>query len=99
MANGNYDLGVFYMPFWLYPGSNPLDGNWKLIDDYDTFLVNKGLAHMARIPMANYPPSPVWYDEKMGSVTEKQMELMNSHGLDFVVFDSFWGYVPTSDVY
>lgn len=54
---------------------------------------------MARIPMANYPPSPVWYDEKMGSVTEKQMELMNSHGLDFVVFDSFWGYVPTSDVY
>jgi hypothetical protein len=97
--NSNYDVGVFYMPFWLYPGTNPLDGNWKLIDDYDTFLVNKGEANKARIPMNNYWPSPVWYDEKMASVTEKQMEYMSNHEIDFVVLDSFWIYEPSVDAY
>lgn len=98
--NPNYDVGVFYMPFWHFNGTDPMTGNWKLINDYDNFLVNKGEASKARIPANIYWPSPVWYDEKMKSVTEKQMELMNSHEMDFVVFDSYWNYIkPPSDYF
>jgi hypothetical protein len=89
-ANTNYDVGVFYMPFWYYEGTDPLTGAWRLINNYDSWLVNKGASHLARIPLPNYWPSPVWYDEKMESVTEKQFELMKSNQIDFVVIDSYW---------
>lgn len=98
-ATKNYDLGVFYMPYWYYPGTDPMNGNWSLINDYDTFLITKGESNKARIPMNNYWPSPVWYDEKMASVTEKQLELMKSNQLDFVVFDSYWNYDSNCDCY
>jgi len=92
--NPNYDVGVFYMPFWKFTQPDPMTGNWKYINAYDSFLVNKGEASKARIPMNIYWPSPVWYDETMISVTQQQMELMSSHEMDFVVFDSFWVYNP-----
>ncbi|AZI24048.1 hypothetical protein EA772_01320 [Pedobacter sp. G11] len=97
--NSNYDVGVFYMPFWLYPGNDPMDGNWKMINDYDTFLVNKGEANKVRIPMNNYWPSPQWYDERMASVTEKQLEYMSNHEIDFVVLDSYWIHENNIDAY
>lgn len=87
-----YDVGVFYMPFWHYPGSDPMQGNWKLINDYDTFLAGKGLSYLSRKPLPNYSPSPDWYDEKMASVTSKQFELMRNNQIDFVVIDSYWNY-------
>lgn len=91
----DYDIGVFYMPFWYYPGTDPLEGNWKLINDYDNYLIGKGLASQVRIPANIYWPSPVWYDEKMKSVTESQFLLMKQNEIDFVVIDSYWVYVES----
>ena len=92
-ASQPYDVGVFYMPFWEYNIPNdPLSGHWGFINTYDTYLVNKGLASKARIPQNIYWPSSVWYDETMTSVNEKHMELMSTHGIDFVVYDSFFQY-------
>lgn len=54
-----YDVGVFYMPYWYYPVTDPLQGNWRYINDYDDFLIGKGLSDKARMPLPNYSPSPV----------------------------------------
>ena len=97
--NSNYNVGVFYMPFWYYPGTDPMQGNWNAINNYDTFLVNKGEANKARIPANIYYPSPQWYDEKMPSVTSSQLQLMSEHEIDFVVFNSYWSYYPAGGFY
>ncbi len=94
-----YDVGVFYMPWWHYPGTDPMQGNWRYINDYDAFLIGKGLSDKARMPLPNYSPSPVWYDEKMASVTESQFELMKNNEIDFVVIDSYWNFYNSYNDY
>lgn len=98
--NTNYNVGVFYMPFWQYTDpNNPLSGNWGAVNDYDTFLVNNNQGNKARIPANIYYPSPQWYDETMPSVTSAQLQLMNENEIDFVVFDSYWQYYNNGNYY
>ena len=39
-----------------------------------------------------YQPEFVYYNEDDPAVTSKQLKIMADHGIDFVVFDSYWQY-------
>jgi len=97
----DYDVGVFYMPFWDNLNGVQYTGqaghNWDIIGKYDTYVLNNNKpASWIHIPMNIYWPSPVWYDETMWQLTDLQLKLMKDYGLDFVIYDSFFQYQSVS---
>lgn len=74
-ASDGFNIGVYYFPGWK---DNQYGSAYPL-------------------PWENIKPYPErepllgWYPEGETSVMEKQLEWMNQYGIDYVVFDWFWG--------
>lgn len=89
-AHAQYNVGVFYMPYWYYSGSNPFAGNWARMDNYNSFLAPTR-PDLVRKPMDLYgPSSSQWYDDSQQSVVETQLELMSRAGINFAIYNSFF---------
>ena len=62
-----------------------------MIHDYDEFLSSKGATQQDFFqPLPIYEEGNPWYDETNPQVTRKQIQLMKSYGIDYVIYDSYW---------
>ncbi len=84
-----------------YTSFSQTQHHWYQVDAYDRWLVSNYKFDKVRIPSAIYyqagngaalGPS-AWYNENLKKVTEKQLELMSQYGIDFVIYDSYFGYI------
>ncbi len=88
----DYQVGTFYMPFWGFESrskgsAGDAPGHWSVIDDFNKVSSRRERRH----PIA-YQEGRPYYNEDDPEVTSKQLKIMSDHGIDYVVFDSFWQY-------
>ena len=131
----DYDVGVFYMPFWDKKWTAPtaqdlgctvttlnvggesvekytncggapgtglnvgIPGHWNIMYEYNDFLASKYAWSDIRVPSNLYWPSPQWYNESWKHVGEKQHKLMADHGIDFVMYDSYFSFYAPRNKY
>lgn len=96
-----YDIGVFYMPFWHndwgvpYWSSEQTKHRWNIVDKYNQEMVRNGLSSYELKPLNIYssPASPPnYYNEEDQSINEQQLSLMKEYGIDYVIYDSYFQY-------
>ncbi len=78
----DYDVGVFYFPFW-----NSQD-RWEIIEEFNQ-QTEYPFLHEKRTPI-RYPNQGKYYEETNPDVISSQMKIMKDHRIDYVVFDSYW---------
>lgn len=98
LQSQDYEVGTFYMPFWGWEAkAHPNDGNWGIMKRFNDQSTNGRFgnhAHEKRIPI-RYQSQYEYYNEMDPAVTSAQMRIMKDYGVDFVAFDSFWGWIPS----
>ncbi len=97
----NYDVGVFYMPFWgnkgqaAYSNQSQQYHHWYILDRYNSWLASKpGGSSRILKPYTSYGSTSHanYYNEESVSVTYQQIQKMKQNSIDFVIFDSYWKY-------
>jgi hypothetical protein len=96
-AQSEYDVGVFYMPFWGYTvGGDPMtdiESHWPMISGYNPYIIGKGKSQLALMPKNQYMPNTIWYNDKVPAVLEQQLDLMSAGGIDFVIYDTYFHWL------
>lgn len=107
----DYDIGVFYMPLWHNLNRTPYSGqqshHWYHVEKYNQWLIDNGKSYKIRKPSSYYYQSgsgdargpSSFYNENLKKVTEKQLSLMADHGIDFVIYNSYWERVPNKSTF